>query len=299
MVVRRQTELLLAALLVAGACTTTPRPPAPGTQTAIEAPTVGQPEPSDLLNAVAWSLRAVEHDLLVREIYRNATDRLADALADPSWNALPVDERETAAEDLPPAVILDVDETVLDSAPYDARLVLSGREHNRQDFADWCRAAAARPLPGAVEFTQEAAARGIAVFYVTNRTRDLDPWTLENLRWAGLALSGEDALLSMGTDVEGCRQVRSLKGCRRRFVGRRYRVVMLVGDQLDDFVDVAENSTGGRADAAAPYADWVGRRWWMLPNPIYGSWEAALVGNDWSRSRDARRAAKLAALEPD
>ena len=72
---------------------------------------------------------------------------------------------------------------------------------------------------------------------------------------------------------------------------------MQFGDQLGDFVDVTRNTREGRAAAMAPFAGWVGERWWILPNPVYGSWEPALFGNDWSLSPARRRAAKEAALD--
>jgi acid phosphatase len=72
---------------------------------------------------------------------------------------------------------------------------------------------------------------------------------------------------------------------------------MQFGDQVGDFVDIAANTGDGRRAAIAPYIDWVGKRWWTLPNPVYGSWEPALFGNDWKQPAAARRAAKEAALD--
>src|SRR6266849_5890671 len=79
----------------------------------------------DDLQATLWTQRAVEHDLVFREIYRNAKEKLKKAIADPKWNALPLDERKGAVRSRPPAVILDVDETILDNSPYQARLIRS------------------------------------------------------------------------------------------------------------------------------------------------------------------------------
>jgi acid phosphatase len=72
---------------------------------------------------------------------------------------------------------------------------------------------------------------------------------------------------------------------------------MQFGDQLGDFIDIPANTPAGRRATLAPYAEWVGERWWVLPNPVYGSWEPALFGNDWSQGAAERRAAKEAALE--
>ena len=246
-----------------------------------------------------WLQLAVEHDLVLAEIYRNAGEKLAAALADPDWDALPREEREGSAAGLAPAVIFDVDEAVLDNSAYQARLVKSGEEYGEFSWSRWCNEEAATPLAGALEFARLAASRGVAVYYITNRAKDLDAVTLDNLRKVGFPVSGDDAFLGLGTIVSGCEQIGSDKGCRRRLVGRDHRVLMQFGDQIGDFVDVVANTAQGRAQAVAPYAGWIGERWWVLPNPTYGSWEPALFNNDWSQSRDRRRKAKIDALRTE
>lgn len=252
--------------------------------------------PNDNLDATLWTQRAVEHDLVFEEIYRNAREKLLTALNDPDWNALPYEDREKVARDLPPAVILDVDEAVLDNSPYQARLIHSGEEYNEFSWAEWCKEEAARALPGAVAFTQFAAHHGIVVYYLTNRAKDLDRVTLENLRKVGLPVANDGVFLGLGTVVEGCEQNGSDKGCRRRLIGRAHRVLMQFGDQLGDFVDVVANTRDGRAESIEPYRDWFGERWWVLPNPTYGSWVPAQFNNDWTQSREKRRKAKIDAL---
>jgi acid phosphatase len=221
---------------------------------------------------------------------------LLAALADPHWDGLAKADRVVPAEGLKPAVVLDVDETVLDNSPYQARLVRSGGEFSEPDWAAWCREAKARALPGVVEFTRFAVQHGIAVIYISNRSADLDQATLANLRKAGLPVAGPRSFLGLGTFVEGCEQVGSEKGCRRQQVARHYRVLMQFGDQLGDFLDVLPNTPSGRSRAVAPYLDWIGERWFVLPNPTYGSWEPALFGNDWQLATPERRLRKIESL---
>ena len=256
------------------------------------------PPANDNLNAVVWTQTAIEHDLIYREVYRSAGAKLDAALGDPTWDALARSDRKTAdVSNLKPAVIVDIDETVLDNSPYQARLVRDDKDYDRVAWAEWCREKAAKPLPGALEFAQAAAKRGITVFYVSNRTQDLSEPTLENLRATGFPISAnETVFLGLGTVVNGCQQAGNGKGCRRELIGRRYRVLMQFGDQLGDFVDPAANTPEGRRAAIEPYADWVGERWFVLPNPTYGSWEAALFGNDWNLPLQTRREAKMRAL---
>ncbi|MEO8460971.1 MAG: HAD family acid phosphatase, partial [Dokdonella sp.] len=258
------------------------------------------PAANDNLNAVAWTQTAIEHDLIVREIYRSAGEKLLKALADRSWDALSRDDRTTPIKGLRPAVILDIDETVLDNSPYQARLVRNNVDFNEFTWAQWCREKSARALPGALEFAQLAAKHHVTVFYLSNRAQDLNEATLENLRALGFPLAtNQPVFLGLGTIFKGCEQDGSEKGCRRQLVGQRHRVLLQLGDQLGDFVDVLANTPDGRRAAVAPYLGWIGERWFVLPNPTYGSWEPALFNNDWSQSIGQRRAAKQAALRSD
>jgi 5'-nucleotidase (lipoprotein e(P4) family) len=291
---------LLGAMLLLSACAShAPHAPAATMASAPAAAVKPAVAADDNLNAVAWSQTALEHDLVYLETYRSAQSPLLTALKDRHWDALPKEDRVAPYKGLKPAVILDIDETVLDNSPYQARLIRNGGEYNEADWAAWCKEERARALPGAVEFTQFAAKHGVAVIYISNRAKDLDQATLDNLRKAGLPVSGPDAFLGLGTIVPGCEQVGTEKGCRRQLVGQHYRVLMQFGDQLGDFVSVLNNTDAGRNQAMAPYTAWIGSRWFVLPNPTYGSWEPALFNNEWSAPRDQRRQQKIDALRID
>ncbi len=254
------------------------------------------PAPDDNLNAVAWTQTAIEHDLILLQTYRDARSQLLAALHDPAWDALGKGDRRTPLAHLPPAVVLDIDETVLDNSPYQARVVKTGGEFNAADWDAWCKEERARALPGAVDFTQFAARHGIAVIYISNRAQNLDQATLTNLRKVGLPVSGPDAFLGLGTVLAGCQQSGTDKGCRRQLVGQRYRVLMQFGDQLGDFIDITQNTEHGRREAVSAYLPWIGTRWFVLPNPTYGSWEPALFNNNWRAPREQRRQRKINAL---
>jgi 5'-nucleotidase (lipoprotein e(P4) family) len=247
------------------------------------------------LNAVAWMQTSVEHDMVYRSVYRGAADQLLRALADPEWDALPTVDRERSASGLPPAVIVDIDETVLDNSAYQARLLRDGTRYEKVSWNAWCREKAATALPGAVEFAQLAARHGVTVFYVSNRAEEVAPETLENLRTAGFPIAaGADVFLGQGRHVEGCTPAdRSDKSCRRRLVGRGHRVLLQLGDQLGDFFETGAATPAERRAAATGQAQWFGERWFMLPNPSYGNWEPALFGNDWSLPAADQRARKL------
>ena len=105
------------ATLLLSACASVPA--------ASPAPVAAQaPPPDDSLNATVWYQTSVERDLVYRAIYRAAGARLDAALADKDWDALPKEDRDNDPRALPPAIIVDVDETVLDNSPTQVRQIL-------------------------------------------------------------------------------------------------------------------------------------------------------------------------------
>ncbi len=284
-------------LALAGCATTAETAKAP---TPEAAPVVAQDTPpaDDALNAVAWYQTSAERDLVYRTVYRAAAHQLKTALADNTWDALPKEDRAMPVKRLKPAIIVDVDETVLDNAPASVRQILEHRGFDEAQWGKWVEARKAKALPGASEFLNAAAKQGVTVFYITNRDASLAQATIANLRSAGFPVASDDQVLGLGTVVEGCEQEGSEKSCRRRLVGRTYRVLMQFGDQVGDLVQIVANTPDGRRTAVAPYADWIGERWFVLPNPMYGSWEPALFDNEWRQPAAERRAKKEAALDP-
>lgn len=250
----------------------------------------------DNLNAVLWVQRSVEYRATAETVYRAASDRLDAALKDPDWDALVPDERATPARGLPPAIVMDLDETVLDNSPYQARLVREGNEYNEVTWDAWVREEKAQPVPGVAEFARAAQARGITLIYISNRAEHLIAPTLANLRALGLPVKDDSVFLGLGTFVADCEQEGSEKLCRRQLAGRSYRVLMQFGDQLGDFAQILANTPEARAELQAQHRGWFGERWWMLPNPTYGSWEPAVFNNDWRQPREQRRALKRDAL---
>ena len=269
---------MLAAIAVTTGCAA--RGPAAGASPAARAAA------HENLNAVIWMQTALEYEASALQAYRLAALQLDAALADRSWTA--AIEQTGDASTLPPAVILDVDETVLDNSYYQARMVRDNTPYTTATWDPWVQEARATAIPGAREFTQSAAQKGVTVFYVTNRTANLEEATRKNLAAAGFPLaSGVDTILVRGERPEWNA---SAKGPRRAHVARGYRILMLVGDDLGDFVVEAAGTPPERRARTQPYDGWWGRRWIMLPNPSYGSWERAIVGSDPDHLAARRRA---------
>ncbi|RZZ89924.1 5'-nucleotidase, lipoprotein e(P4) family [Pseudoxanthomonas winnipegensis] len=272
--------------------------PAPATAAATQpVPTTPTAPADDNLNAVLWVQRSVEYQALSIQTYRAAADHLDAALKEKHWDALVPEERGNAATGLKPAVILDVDETVLDNSPYQARLIRDNAEYDEVSWDRWVAEKKAKAVPGVVDFAKAANAKGVTLLYVSNRAVHLKDATIANLKAVGLPVADDSVFLGLGTNVPGCEQNGTEKNCRRKLAGQKYRVLMQFGDQLGDFVQVVANTQADREKLLTQYRDWFGERWWMLAGPTYGSWEPALFNNDWQQPREARRAAKRAQLD--
>jgi 5'-nucleotidase (lipoprotein e(P4) family) len=292
---------LLPALLVAllcGCASVETRPAAQATH--------DQPAANDQLYAVAWQQTALEYQATARSVYAGARRALAPvvqwhqqaggssgaeeraaAVAQLApWNAMPLAERAGDDSGQPLAIILDADETVIDNSPYQARRIDAGAGFDDASWSAWVAERRAKAVPGAVEFTQWAAGAGIAVFYVTNRSAADGPATADNLRALGFPLpEGEERLLLL----DDSRGFGSDKISRRQRVDRDFRVIGLFGDNLGDFLGGVKTDNATRARKLATYRDWWGSRWFMLPNPMYGSWvDATAKYCDGAEQGDAR-----------
>lgn len=292
-----RTLALSSLVLALAACQTAPSRPVAEAPMPEPAAAPAGPAANDNLNAVTWIQNAEEYRLIAGQTYRAALVQLDRAIKTPGWDALVPSERANPPDGLPPAIIVDVDETVLDNSPYQARLVRDGTFYNEVTWDAWVREEKARPVPGAVEFAQAAEARGVTIFYVTNRAAHLNEATYRNLKAVGFPIESDAQFLGLGFYVEGCEQQGSEKGCRRQHVGRTHRVLMQFGDQIGDMVTIEANNPAGRQAALEPYLGWFGERWWVLPNPTYGSWEPALFNNAWDLPEAERRRLKLEAMD--
>lgn len=283
--------LLLLSLTLAGSgCRTLAPAPEPPVDPALSELAAGR---DPRLGALLWMQTAAEYRILARAIYAEATAALDRALADPGWSAATEQQGDFAA--LPPAVIVDVDETVLDNSPYQAALVLAGAHHEKKAWRPWVERAAAPPIPGALEFARAAKARGVTIFYVTNRDAEEEAATRRNLAAAGFPLNDAvDAVLTRG-ERPG---FGSDKTSRRAEVAASFRVLLLVGDDLNDFIDGARPTPEERLAAADAHAERWGVSWFLLPNPEYGGWERALYGNERGLSEAEMMKRRLARLRP-
>lgn len=234
------------------------------------------------LNSVLWMRSSLEYRHNAIQAYRLAEKMLLDALRDPDWTAAL--EQEPGYQNLPPAVILDIDETVLDNSPSEVEYMQRGSgAFTPAGWEEWVNRAEAKLIPGAAGFLKLAEAKGVEAFYITNRERAQKPKTIENLRAVGLPFADDEHVLTTGEQPEWT----SEKTSRRSFLAGSYRILLLVGDDAGDFLAGVRSTITAREVAMAPFESYLGTRWIVLPNPTYGSWENAISGGRPARTREA------------
>jgi 5'-nucleotidase (lipoprotein e(P4) family) len=195
------------------------------------------------------------------------------------------------------AVVVDVDETVLDNSRYQATLLKNRQPYDSNTWTDWVKLEQAEAIPGAVEFLRYASSRGVRVFYVTNRKVVEKDATAANLRKLGFPDVSDETLL-VRTDPKS-----SSKEPRRNDISRRYRIVLLMGDNLNDFAEVFEKgvTVAARLAAVEQNKDRFGTRFIVLPNVMYGDWENSAYDYNFKLSDEekaAKRRTLLRIIEP-
>jgi acid phosphatase len=240
---------------------------------------------------------SAEYYASAEQAYRLAQRQVDEALEPENADWTAAVEQAPDCAGLPPAVVLDVDEGVLDTSAFQTGLVKTGERFRQSAWQRWVREQQARAVPGAVEFARYAVSRGVRVFYVTNRDWELEGATLRDLVSLGFPVDADGANLLSRREQPGWQ---SDKTSRRRFIAASHRIVLLVGDDLNDFVAGGRVEPRERVALARRWQSYWGTRWIVTPNPVYGGWERSLYDFDSGLSRPQILRRKYEALEaPD
>jgi len=239
------------------------------------------------VGAALWMQKAAEFRALSYQAFNLARWQLDGDLDKKNVKNLP-----KADQKRPRAVVVDIDETVLDNSPAQAANIKARKAFALPEWYAWGEMRTAKAIPGSVEFLNYAVSKGVKVFFVSNRDEVQKQATIDNLKTAGFANVGSENVLLRQKDEQGNNI--STKEPRRDEISKKYRIVFLMGDNLDDLSNVFERKSVadrfGEVDKVKN--DW-GKRWIVLPNAMYGTWENAIY--DYARLTDAQKAEKRAA----
>lgn len=242
-------KILVAVFVFASACSST-KP-------------INQPKlysPSDIvisgkLFASLFQQRAAEYRALCLQAFNIAHQRVEESLLITSQK--------------PKAIITDIDETIFDNSPYEAHQTFQGKDYESASWYHWTDMSAADTVPGAAAFLHYAALKGITIFYVTNREERERNSTLINLKKFNLPNADNAHLL--------LRQTSSSKETRRQQVASDNDIILLLGDNLADFSSFFDKKTmEERTKNTNNLAGEFGKKFIILPNPVYGDWETSM-----------------------
>ena len=243
-------------------------------------------QPVSVNSGIDWVRYSAEYQAVSRQAFRAAALALPEMIADSGWSALP---NQSNAADLQPAIILDVDETSLTNPVFQASF---DPPFTEKKLDDWSIEHKATPAPGSVEFLQLAQDSGVRIIFVTNRACDADgvdpcpqkQTVIDDLVEAGLPADESNVTLSGERENWG-----KEKQTRREHFAQEFRIIMLFGDDLSDFIPCVRSRPAGACTEPATaasrqrlmmeYGEFWGAGWYVLPNPMHGSWTSFLAND--------------------
>ena len=233
-----------------------------------------------LVLPILWTQQSGEFAALSYGVYNTAKADFAQAVADGVTN---------------PAVVVDLDETVLDNSAYEAWLVNTNSQFSNATWYEWIKSEQAKAVPGAVDFINYVDTNGGKVFFISDRdesstglssNNDLEQATIDNLQKLGVTGADDQTVLLRGefTAISDGKLDTS-KQPRRQAVengsadGEQHTIVTLVGDNLNDLDASAGLSDSDRRAYVMENSDRYGTyspgqpAYIPIANPQYGAWE--------------------------
>lgn len=230
------------------------------------------------VGAVIFHQKAAEYRALTYQAFNLAKMQLD--LDKKRRKKLPKSERKK-----PRAIIVDADETVLDNSPYFAKLIKEQKPFNIQTFFDWKKSGKSKAVPGSVEFLNYAKKKGVDIFYVSNVPNSFKEVTINALKQNGFPDAKAENVMLI-TDSGS-------KEPRRQKVAETHRIVMLIGDSLNDLSVAFERKPTAERFAEVEKAKQMwGTKFIVIPNIIYGAWESAIY--EGQRLNDTQKKEKRA-----
>ena len=253
------------------------------------------------LLAISWVQKSAEYQALAHQAF-NIARRIFD---DAKQKSIPN-----------PAVIVDLDETILDNSPYQASLIGTYKQYSTKTWNEWIKEEKAQAIPGAIDFINHVNDNGGTVFFISqrkesstnNQSNDLELATINNMQSLGITGVSEETLLLRGECFKKNEKDQKIddKQLRREAIlnninyenclikendnkSNKYNIVMLLGDNLNDFYfDNVNSDNKERKRFVEVNKDQLGLfefddstsqlkpAYITIPNPMYGGWIDAL-----------------------
>mgnify|MGYP001175692434 FL=1 len=202
-------------------------------------------------HSMYWHKNSAEYKALCIQAYNIARKKLDIELSKDHSNNL--------------AIVVDIDETILDNTPYNEMLIEKKESYNQKNWSDWVNKKIAKAIPGSIDFLTYADSSGVEIIYLSNRKIENYKPTKLNLQKLGFPFKKNTQMLLR----ENTRDKKS-----RRNAIEEYKVIMYLGDNLGDFEgDYFNKNNKERWDIANSEGKLYGDKFILIPNLIYGDWE--------------------------
>ena len=202
-------------------------------------------------HSLYWQKNSAEYFALSYQAYNVAKFRL--------------DEKLNSELNKRPAIVIDLDETVLNNLPYNEMLIDSSEVFTQESWSRWVNKKIATKVPGSLEFIYYAKSKNVKIVYLSNRRDENYNPTKENLINLGYPFD-EDTLMLLSDETGD-------KTARRNTLND-YEIIMLLGDNLADFDSVFyKKSNKERIQSVDSLSKMFGDKFIVFPNLIYGDWE--------------------------
>ncbi len=174
------------------------------------------------------------------------------------------------------AIIVDVDETVLETSIFQIKMIMQNLSFAK-GWNDYINSASCKPINGALDFLKYIDSLGIKIFYVSNRNYSQMDALIRNLNYYGFPQVNKDNIY--------LKKEISDKEPRRKRISSKHKIILLIGDSLEDFSDIFRAATNEeRIKKVNENRNLFGDRFIILPNASYGTWESLIYHNNWKLS---------------
>jgi len=198
-----------------------------------------------LPNDIRWITNSSEYKILCEQTYKNAWDNLSSTLKNANINS---------------AIIMDLDETVLDNSKYQIGLVEKNESYNPDSWSLWVNKKEAYLVPGAKEFIDSVRTTDVRIIFLSNRMAKNETPTIENMKSLNIYQDDDIFMLRIDKpDKKHIRRAEVFNGTGRMKNIGPMKVLAYFGDAKHDFPDSNNEYI-------------FGKNMFMFPNPMYGKW---------------------------
>ncbi len=204
-----------------------------------------------LPNDVKWVRESNEYIALCNQVYANAINKLKGTLS-PNQYSLNILHNNYA-------VVMDLDETVLDNSYYQVELYNKKEKYNPDSWDKWVLKEQAGLVPGAYEYIRFLRNNNIQIIFISNRMHKRVEETKNNMKKLGIYSSDDIYLLRIDrADKKTIRRAEIFNSSGRMKDYKTFKIIQYLGDAIGDFE--VEN------------LDRFGLDQFVFPNPMYGKW---------------------------